>query len=240
MNSYYITGIILSRENIGEKDRLIVFLTREKGKLRAVARSSRRISSKMAGSLEPFNLVRCWIHIGKTFDIIKGVELIKTFPNLIKDIKRYLLINRIVEFVQYIVQENDESPELFRLLFGTMSAMNDYENINSIYIFFWINALALAGYKMRLDRCICGKKDVNVFSSSMGGVLCNACTEKVNNVINISSYALTLLREYTHMKLSEAIKMEVPQYLIKEVENIIVNFRIHHTSIRLKSEEVNI
>lgn len=240
MNSYYITGIILSRENIGEKDRLIVFLTREKGKLRAVARSSRRISSKMAGSLEPFNLVRCWIHIGKTFDIIKGVELIKTFPNLIGDIKRYLLISRIVEFVQYIAQENDESPELFRLLLGTMSAMNDYENINSIYIFFWINALALAGYKMRLDRCICGKREVNAFSSSMGGVLCNDCTEKANDVINVSSYALTLLREYAHIKLSEAIKREIPQYLIEEVENIISNFRIHHTNIRLKSEEVNV
>lgn len=240
MNSYYITGIILSRENIGEKDRLIVFLTREKGKLRAVARSSRRISSKMAGSLEPFNLVRCWIHIGKTFDIIKGVELIKTFPNLIKDIKRYLLISRIVEFVQYIAQENDESSELFRLLLGTMSAMNDYENINSIYIFFWINALALAGYKMRLDRCICGKREVNAFSSSMGGVLCNDCTEKANDVINVSSYALTLLREYAHIKLSEAIKREIPQYLIEEVENIISNFRIHHTNIRLKSEEVNV
>ncbi len=240
MNSYYITGIILSRENIGEKDRLIVFLTREKGKLRAVARSSRRISSKMAGSLEPFNFVRCWIHIGKTFDIIKGVELIRTFPNLIRDINRYLYVSRIVEFVQYIAQENDESPELFRLLLGTMSAMNDYENINSIYIFFWINVLTLAGYKMRLDRCICGKGDIKAFSSSMGGVLCNDCVEKANDVISVSGCALTLLREYAHIKLSEAIKREIPQYLIEEVENIISNFRIHHTNIRLKSEEVNV
>lgn len=240
MNSYYITGIILSRENIGEKDRLIVFLTRERGKLRAVARSSRRISSKMAGSLEPFNLVRCWIHVGKTFDIIKGVELIKTFPNLIKDISRYLLVSRIVEFVQYIVQENDESPEIFKLLLGTMSAMNDYENIDSIYIFFWINALALVGYKIRLDRCICGKREVIAFSSSMGGVLCDDCVDKANDVINVSSYALTLLREYANIKLSEAIKREIPQYLIGEIENIITNFRIYHTNIRLKSEEVNV
>ncbi|MBC7321094.1 DNA repair protein RecO [bacterium] len=240
MNSYYITGIILSRENIGEKDRLIVFLTRERGKLRAVARSSRRISSKMAGSLEPFNLVRCWIHIGKTFDIIKGVELIKTFPNLVRDIKKYLLVSRIIEFIQYIVQENEESPEIFKLLFGTMSAMNDYENINSVYIFFWINALALAGYKMRLDRCICGRREITSFSSSMGGVLCNDCIEKADDVITVSNSVLTLLKEYAIIKLSEAVKREIPQYLMEEIENIIANFRIYHTNIRLKSEEVNV
>ncbi|MCX7795832.1 MAG: DNA repair protein RecO [bacterium] len=240
MNSYYITGIILSRENIGEKDRLVVFLTRERGKLRAVARSSRKISSKMAGSLEPFNLVRCWIHIGKTFDIIKGVELIKTFPNLIKDIKRYLLVSRIVEFIQYVVQENDENPEIFKLLLGTMSAMNDYGNINSIYVFFWVNALALVGYKMRLDRCLCGKREVTVFSSSMGGVLCDDCADKADDVISISGHVLTLLKEYGNIKLSEAIKREIPQYLFGEVENIIINFRIYHTNIRLKSEEVNV
>ncbi|MGC8970667.1 MAG: DNA repair protein RecO [bacterium] len=240
MNSYYITGIILSRENIGEKDRLIVFLTKERGKLKAVARSSRRISSKMAGSLEPLNLVRCWIHIGKTFDIIKGVELIRTFPNLIKDIERYLYISRILEFVQNIVQENEESLDIFKLLLGTLSAINDYDNINSIGIFFWINILTLAGYKMRLDKCICGKTQITSFSPSMGGVICNDCILKTNDAMLVSNSALSLLGEYAGIRLSEAIKREIPQYLNEEIERIITSYRIYHTNIRLKSEEVTV
>jgi len=240
MNSYYITGIILSRENIGEKDRLVVFLTKERGKLKAVARSSRRISSKMAGSLEPFNLVRCWIHIGRTFDIIKGVEIIRTFPNIIKNIDLYLYTSRIVEFTQSIIQENEETPDVFKLLLGTLSAINDYDNINSIGIFFWLNILTLVGYKMRLDRCVCGKEKIVGFSPSMGGVICSDCMLKATDVMLVSNPALTLLREYATIKLSEAIKREIPRDLLDEVESIIANFRIYHTNIRLKSEEVTI
>lgn len=240
MNSYYITGIILSRENIGEKDRLVVFLTKERGKLKAVARSSRRISSKMAGSLEPFNLVRCWIHIGRIFDIIKGVEIIRTFPNIIKDIDLYLYTSRIVEFTQSIVQENEETLDVFKLLLGTLSAINDYGNINSIGIFFWLNILTLAGYKMRLDRCVCGGEKIVGFSPSMGGVICSNCMMKTTDVMLLSNPALTLLREYATIRLSEAIKREIPKDLLAEVENIIANFRIYHTNIRLKSEEVTI
>lgn len=240
MNSYYITGIILSRENIGEKDRLIVFLTEERGKLKAVARGSRRISSKMAGSLEPFNLVRCWMHIGKTFDIIKNVELKKTFPNVIKDINRYIIVTRMVEFIQTIVQENDESQDIFKLLLGVLTAIDKSENLNSIKLFFWINALILSGYKMRLDRCVCGKEDIRGFSPSLGGVVCIDCMIKTNDNMLISNSALETLRMYEQIKLSSAIQREIPDTSMKEVEEIIDNFRLYHTNIRLKSEEVTI
>lgn len=240
MNSYYITGIILSRENIGEKDRLITFLTKERGRLRAVARGSRKISSKMAGSLEPFNLVRCWLHIGKTFDIIKNVELKRTFPNVIKDIEIYMTAIKMVEFIQTIVQENDENEDIFKLLLGVLTALDRYDNLNSIKIFFWINALILIGYRMRLDRCICGREDIKYFSPSMGGAICVDCMINTNDAMAISKSALDTLRLYEKIRLSSAINKKIDIPLMRELEEIIDSFRLHHTNIKLRSEEVTI
>lgn len=240
MNSYYITGIILSRENIGEKDRLVTFLTKERGKLRAVARGSRKISSKMAGNLEPFNLVRCWLHIGKTFDIVKNVELKRTFPNVIRDIDTYMTAIKMVEFIQTIVQENDKSEDIFKLLLGVLVALDRSDNLDSIKIFFWINVLILTGYRMRLDRCICGREDVKYFSPSMGGVVCLDCMINTNDAMVISKSALDTLRTYEKMRLSSAINNKIDTLLMGELEEIIDNFRIYHTNIRLRSEEVTI
>lgn len=240
MNSYYITGIILSRENIGEKDRLVTFLTKERGRLRAVARGSRKISSKMAGNLEPFNLVRCWLHIGKTFDIVKNVELKRTFPNVIRDIDTYMTAIKMVEFIQTIVQENDKSEDIFKLLLGVLVALDRSDNLDSIKIFFWINVLILTGYRMRLDRCICGREDVKYFSPSMGGVVCLDCMINTNDAMVISKSALDTLRTYEKMRLSSAINNKIDTLLMGELEEIIDNFRIYHTNIRLRSEEVTI
>jgi DNA repair protein RecO (recombination protein O) len=241
MKSYYITGIILSRENIGEKDRLIIFLTRERGKLKAVARGSRKISSKLAGSLEPINVVRGWIHIGKTFDIVKGVEVLKTFPTIRKDLDKYLACNKILEFTELIVQENDDGEKFFKLLIGVITALDRYDtNIDSLLRFFWINIISLAGYKLRLNRCICGKESISYFSPSLGGVICRDCILKTDDTMVVSDKSIELLREYEDMKLSEAIVKDVPPIVGKELDDILERFRLYHTGIKLKSEEVTL
>lgn len=241
MKSYYITGLILSHENIGEGDRLIVFLTKERGKLKAVARGSRKISSKLAGNLEPINVVRGWINIGKTFDIVKGVEVLKTFPNIRKDLDKYLAAMKMLEFTELIAQENDSGENFFKLLLGVLTALDRYDaNIDSLLRFFWINIISLAGYRLRLNRCICGKENISYFSPSLGGVLCRDCSLKIDDAMVISSKIIDLIREYESIKLSEAIRKEVSPIIGKELDDILERFRLYHTGIRLKSEEVKL
>lgn len=57
MSAYQTEAIILKRENIGEADRLYCLYTEEFGKVNAVAGSAQKINAKLAGHLEPFNLI---------------------------------------------------------------------------------------------------------------------------------------------------------------------------------------
>jgi hypothetical protein len=52
--TYRVTGITLKGIPLGESDRVVTILTREQGLVRAVAKGSRKPSSKWGGRLEPF------------------------------------------------------------------------------------------------------------------------------------------------------------------------------------------
>jgi DNA repair protein RecO (recombination protein O) len=51
-------AVVLRQYALGEADRIIVFFTKEFGRLRAVARGARKLKSRFGGSLEPFNQVQ--------------------------------------------------------------------------------------------------------------------------------------------------------------------------------------
>ena len=58
MPLYSADALILRTYKLGEADRIVVFLTRDRGKKRGVAKGARRPRSKFMGGLEPLTQVR--------------------------------------------------------------------------------------------------------------------------------------------------------------------------------------
>jgi len=58
MPLYSADALILRTYKLGEADRIVVFLTRDRGKKRGVAKGARRPKSKFVGALEPLTHVR--------------------------------------------------------------------------------------------------------------------------------------------------------------------------------------
>jgi len=58
MPLYSADALILRTYKLGEADRIVVFLTRDRGKKRGVAKGARRTRSNFAGALEPLTHVR--------------------------------------------------------------------------------------------------------------------------------------------------------------------------------------
>lgn len=61
MATYQTNAIVLKRENIFEADRLYHLYAEDFGKIRTIAGGARKINSKLAGHLEPFNLI--WVEL---------------------------------------------------------------------------------------------------------------------------------------------------------------------------------
>lgn len=64
---------------LGEADRIYTLLTRERGKVGAVAKGVRRARSAMSGRLEPFAEVRVSLHKGRSLDVITEARTIRSY-----------------------------------------------------------------------------------------------------------------------------------------------------------------
>ena len=62
MPLYQDEGVVLRTAKLGEADRILTLLTRDHGKVRAVAKGVRRTKSRFGGRLEPFMRVALLVH----------------------------------------------------------------------------------------------------------------------------------------------------------------------------------
>ena len=66
MPLYQDEGVVLRTAKLGEADRILTLLTRDHGKVRAVAKGVRRTKSRFGGRLEPFMRVALLIAEGRS------------------------------------------------------------------------------------------------------------------------------------------------------------------------------
>ena len=86
MPVYKVNAVVLRRTDLGETDRILRLLTKEAGKVDAVAKGARRGMSRLSGATELFTFSRMLLAVGKSLDIVSQCEIRETFPALRDDL----------------------------------------------------------------------------------------------------------------------------------------------------------
>ena len=78
MSLYRDKAIVLRNYDLREADRIIVMMTEEHGKVRAVANGVRKMSSRFGARLEPLSHIDVLLNRGKDLDTVNQVELVSS------------------------------------------------------------------------------------------------------------------------------------------------------------------
>ena len=88
MSLYRDRGVVLRTYKLGEADRIVVLFTRDRGKVRAVAKGVRKTSSRFGSRLEPMSHVSLQLYEGRDLDTITQAESLEHFRELRDDLDR--------------------------------------------------------------------------------------------------------------------------------------------------------
>lgn len=117
MRQLAASAIVLEVSDLGERDRLVTFLTAERGKKRGAARGARSKFSRFAGQLQPLSRIHLSWFERDDRDLVRVSEAsIERAFSSGDDLERLLLAAYLADSVVAFAQENEESHTLFRLL----------------------------------------------------------------------------------------------------------------------------
>jgi DNA repair protein RecO (recombination protein O) len=175
-------GIVLRRRNLGEADRIVTVFTRKFGKLKAVAKGSRKTQSRLAGSLEPLQLVdfMFWRREGRELALVRSADLVAYNPAPGESLAAFAAGNFAAELVDLSLAEDEPQPRLFALLAGFLGETRHPARVQSSLLGFTLRAADALGYGFRLDRCAACDDRLPVHGGSWldysaGGLLCGKC-----------------------------------------------------------------
>jgi DNA repair protein RecO (recombination protein O) len=127
VQGYRDDGVVLRTHKLGEADRIITVLTRQNGRVRAVAKGVRRTKSRFGGRLEPFTHVDLLIHPGRSLDVIQQAEVIRAYGKpLATDYPRYTAGTAMLETAEkFTPVEKEPAIRQFLLLIGGLRALGE-------------------------------------------------------------------------------------------------------------------
>jgi DNA repair protein RecO (recombination protein O) len=152
-------GIILSRTDYGEADRIVTLLTPDQGKLRLMARGVRKPKSRLAGGIELFSISDLTYMQGRgEIGTLISSRLIKHYGTIVRDITRVQLGYDLIKMLNRATEDQPE-PDYFELLDQAFQALDDSQiNVELIRLWFEARLLYLAGLSPNLHTDTSGDK----------------------------------------------------------------------------------
>jgi len=244
MNSprvYQTEAIVLKRIKLGEADRILTLYTPSLGKIRAVAKGSRRTTSKLGGHVELLTHSQLMLARGRNLDIVTQAQTIDNFLALKENLDKLSFGLYISELVDSFTPDHVEDRRLFNLLLDTLQQLTQDKDASSILRYFELRLLDYLGYRPQLRQCAnCGspiKPAVNSFSSKHGGILCQDCGYQEPSARSLSLNALKVMRLWQNCEYSTALRVRIDSKLASELEKVMREYIKFLLEKQLKSTE---
>jgi DNA repair protein RecO (recombination protein O) len=177
-------AFVLRTYPLAEADKICVFLTKDSGKVRGVARGARRLRSRFGSSLEPLTQVAITFFEKEGHELVRisNCEIVRShFWRAAQDAKAAAIFSCMAELAVEFLPEREPNERVYRLMAATLDAIEaDLDLIGSLrYFETWL--LRLVGLFPDILRCALCKgllaPDQMTYLTAAGEPRCPACGE---------------------------------------------------------------
>lgn len=141
-----VTGMVIKTIPVGEYDRSVTILTKERGKISAFAKGARRQTSRFSAAANPFSFGTFKLFVGKTSYNIMEADISNYFEGLRKDFEGAYFGIYFLEIADYYTRENNDEKEMLKLLYQSLRALQNEHLPNLLVRYIYeLKAMAVNG-----------------------------------------------------------------------------------------------
>lgn len=229
--SVRVDAVVLRHSDYGEADRLLSLYTRQLGKIRAIAKGVRKLTSRKAGHVEPFTYARLQLSkgSGNGLLILTQAETVDAYLPIRDDLVLTAHAAYILELLdRFTYDDETENATLFRLLTDTLSRLASKADPWLVSRYYEIRLLDQLGFRPQLMECANCRRDIKAedqyFSFTAGGAVCPSCGTGLPSSIPISMDALKYLRHFQRSAYTLALHARPEQKVQAEVETLMQRY----------------
>lgn len=244
-----VQGIVLSAQPVGEYDKRIVLLTRERGKISAFAKGARRQNSPFMAAANPFVFGNFTLYEGRSSYNLNQVTVTHHFVELAARQPGVYYGYYFLELADYFGREGTDEKNMMNLLYLTVKALLNPEiDDRLVRCIFELRTMTEQGLMPELFRCVnCGEeiagKETLFFSQEAHGILDGDCLKKASpgearTARRISQAALYTMQYIVSSPMTKLYSFTVTEEVLWELERHIQPYVAGNTDKKFKSLQI--
>ena len=234
-----VKGIVIEQFPMGEKDKRLIILTPEIGKIPVLAKGAKSQSGRFAAPAQLFCYSSFLLDRGRTFYYIKEYEILESFYNLRSDIDVLAYASIMLELSKEFSVDGEDNSELVRLLLYGLHALDQKDADPYLAAqTFMLRLVSDSGFRPELDRCLrCGRPydqmDGWHFQVEEGGLVCPACLN--NDFGLLRPGAIAAMKYMIEAPVQKVYKFTISDEIRRQIKQPIRSYTVMNLGTKLKS-----
>lgn len=149
-------SLVIKSYNLAEADKIVVFLTRDHGVVRGVAKGAKRLKSRFGSGLEPFSIVKVEYYEKESAELvaIQKVELVRSSFEAASNPDFLQKFSYLADLLVTFSPPHDPNETLYRMVRACIETGNDNaETLLATGVYFELWLMRLSGFLPDWTKC---------------------------------------------------------------------------------------
>ena len=208
-----------------EADLIVTMLTKDHGKVQAIAKGARKLQSKFSGHIEPLTVVNVQLAKGKSLDTVTQVQTDKAYPQLYDDLHKLAHGIYISELIDQFTPEREPNRQIFEIGLKTLDVLSKSDSPELGLLNFEFQILKFSGFLPELFNCVICEAEIkpteNRYSPNRGGVVCLSCSNS-RETIPLSLSGMKILRHFNLYPVAQHSGLKIRKETYFELKTLLL------------------